>query len=188
MGGLFDRGVENALRAALNAHDAQTRKGGAIPYVSHPMHVAMMLSRMGCDQAMVQAGLLHDVVEDCDDWTTERVEAEFGQDVAQLVEDLTESSGSWEDRKQAAVDKVETMSARAATLKACDKLHNLSTLIIALEESSDSELVWKHFSRGPESTIEKSQGLVQALGQKVDPVLAQELLQAMQRLQQLAEG
>ncbi len=184
---LFHQGVESALRAALEAHDAQTRKGSAIPYISHPMHVAMMLSRMGCDAAMVQAGLLHDVVEDCEDWTTERVRQEFGADVAELVDALTETTGdSWEDRKQAAVDRVATMSTRAATLKACDKLHNLSTLAIALEESQDSESVWRHFSRGPESTIEKSQRLVKALGAKIEPKLAQELARALARLQELA--
>ncbi|MBL4769714.1 MAG: bifunctional (p)ppGpp synthetase/guanosine-3',5'-bis(diphosphate) 3'-pyrophosphohydrolase [Planctomycetes bacterium] len=187
MGLLFDLGVEKALRAALEAHDDQTRKGSSIPYISHPMHVAMMLSRMGCDAGMVQAGLLHDVVEDCDDWTTERVRAEFGSDVAELVEELTEESGdSWEARKQAAVDKVATMTDRAATLKACDKLHNLSTLAIALEESSDPETVWSHFSRGPESTIEKSLGLVDALSHRIDPALSDELSMALARLKRLA--
>ncbi|MDF1837917.1 MAG: HD domain-containing protein [Planctomycetota bacterium] len=184
---LFDPGVEGALRAALDAHDAQTRKGSAIPYISHPMHVAMMLSRLGCDAAMVQAGLLHDVVEDCEDWTAERVSQEFGEDVAELVDALTETTGdSWEVRKQAAVDRVATMSPRAATLKACDKLHNLSTLAIALEESPDPEAVWSHFSRGPQSTIEKSQGLVDALRERVVPELALELTQALRRLEELA--
>ncbi len=188
MKGLFDAGVEAALEAALNAHHNQTRKGSVVPYISHPMHVAMMLSRLGCDAAMVQAGLLHDVVEDCEDWTTERVRSEFGEDVAGLVDELTECSGdSWEARKQAAVDKAPSMSSRAATLKACDKLHNLSTLALALEGSDDSKSVWKHFSRGPESTIEKSTGLVEALSLRIDPGLSSELHRALERLRQLAQ-
>ncbi len=187
MEGLFDPGVEAALGAALQAHDDQTRKGSVVPYISHPMHVAMMLSRLGCDVAMVQAGLLHDVVEDCEDWTIERVREDFGEDVASLVGELTEITGdSWEIRKQAAVDKVATMSSRAATLKACDKLHNLSTLALALEQSEDPEMVWKYFSRGPESTIEKSSGLVKALSLRIDPALASELLGALERLRRLA--
>ncbi|MCA9000294.1 MAG: bifunctional (p)ppGpp synthetase/guanosine-3',5'-bis(diphosphate) 3'-pyrophosphohydrolase [Planctomycetes bacterium] len=181
---LFDAGVERALRASLDAHETQFRKGSAIPYVSHPVHVAMMLTRMGCDAGMVQAGLLHDVIEDCEGWTGERVRQEFGEDVAGLVEELTEAPGaSWEERKQAAVDHAATMSPRAATIKACDKLHNLSTLVIALEESADSASVWKHFSRGPESTIEMSSGLIQALAKRVDPDLAEELLRVLGRLQ-----
>ncbi len=187
MDGVFSPGVEAALEAALHAHEDQTRKGSVVPYISHPMHVAMMLSRLGCDAAMVQAGLLHDVVEDCEDWTTERVCAEFGEDVAGLVAELTEVTGdSWEVRKQAAVDKAVTMSSRAATLKACDKLHNLATLAIALETAEDPEGVWKHFSRGPESTLEKSSGLVQALSARIAPELAKELMEALDRLRYLA--
>ncbi len=49
MVGLFSSGVEAAIRAALLAHEGQTRKGDPIPYVSHPYHVALLLARSGAD-------------------------------------------------------------------------------------------------------------------------------------------
>ena len=75
MVGLFSAGVEAALRASLLAHEGQTRKGDATPYITHPFHVALLLARSGADDVTIQAGLLHDVVEDCEGWTPERVAA-----------------------------------------------------------------------------------------------------------------
>ena len=172
----FDSGIEQAIRAALHAHGGQTRKGSGVPYVSHPIHVAMSLLRLGQPSEVVQAGLLHDVVEDCDDWTVERVEMEFSARVALWVGELTETKGnSWEQRKQQAVDKAATMSPEAATIKAADKLHNLSSLILALDKAEKPESVWEHFSRGPEESLSMSERLVEALSPRVPTELALEL-------------
>ena len=43
---MFSPGVERALRIAVEAHAGQVRKGdGETPYVTHPMHVALLLTR-----------------------------------------------------------------------------------------------------------------------------------------------
>ena len=184
----FDPGIEQAIRTALQAHSGQTRKGSSLPYATHPIHIALSLVRLGGSSEMVQAGLLHDVVEDCDDWTIEMVSAQFGENVAAWVGELTEQKGqSWEQRKQAAVDAVATMSTEAATIKAADKLHNLSSLVLALEDAANPDEVWAHFSRGPEVTIHMSELLVTALSHRIPQPLAQELEATLVRLSQLAQ-
>ena len=71
---MYSEGIEKALRAALKAHDGQKRKcSDLVPYISHPVHVSLILARWGLEEAAIQAGILHDVVEDCDDWTAELV-------------------------------------------------------------------------------------------------------------------
>ena len=45
-------------------HRGQTRKGSDLPYLVHPFAVAMILDRLGFDEDVVIAGLLHDAVED----------------------------------------------------------------------------------------------------------------------------
>ena len=79
---MFDTDIERALRAAVVAHAGQTRKGSDLPYATHPAHVALILARVGASKSAIQAGLLHDVVEDCKEWTTDRVSLEFGDEVA----------------------------------------------------------------------------------------------------------
>ena len=58
--------LERALRWAAQGHDGQVRKGSPVPYIEHPMAVAMILDRAGFPDEVVIAGLLHDLVEDTD--------------------------------------------------------------------------------------------------------------------------
>ncbi|MDG1983716.1 MAG: HD domain-containing protein, partial [Planctomycetota bacterium] len=119
----------------------------------------------------IQAGLLHDVVEDCEDWTSARVAEEFGPEVASVVAEVTERKGeSWETRKDEALAAVETMSLRALVVKAADKLHNMRSLGARLDAASSSEEAWSHFSRGPAQTIGHARKLVVALRRRLDAV------------------
>jgi len=167
---MFDPDIERAFRAAGLAHAEQKRKGTELPYITHPAHVALILARVGASSAIIQAGLLHDVVEDCDDWTSARVSEEFGVEVAAIVAELTEDKGkSWEERKQAAAEKAEHMSADGALVKAADQLHNLCSLRESLESAEDPNAVWGQFKGGREATIEMAQRLLDALSDRCDP-------------------
>ena len=140
------------------------------------MHVALILARQGADDVTLMGALLHDVVEDCDDWDVERVRDGFGPEVSEIVADLTEDkSKSWAERKQAAIDHVPHMSARAAHVKAADKLHNLSCLVAELTAATDPGEVWRHFRGGPARTLRTAEELVLALSGRVEAPLVERL-------------
>jgi (p)ppGpp synthase/HD superfamily hydrolase len=181
---MYSADVERALRAALEAHEGQVRKGiEQVPYVTHPIQIALLLARLGFDDRLLQAGLLHDVVEDCEDWTLARVEQEFGPEVRAIVAELTENkSKSWEERKRWAVDHVAHMSREAVTVKAADKLHNLQSLVQDLATADDPAQVWAKFKGGRERTLAMSAALVDALAPRVDERLARALRAAMNEL------
>jgi hypothetical protein len=62
---IFTGRIERAIALAIRAHDAQVRKGdGQLPYVVHPVTVALILSRYTGDEDTIIAGLLHDTLED----------------------------------------------------------------------------------------------------------------------------
>jgi hypothetical protein len=63
---LSDR-FEKALRIAAIVHAEQSRKGTRIPYITHPVQVSWLLQHHGYDEAVVLAGVLHDVLEDASD-------------------------------------------------------------------------------------------------------------------------
>ncbi|MEW6071007.1 MAG: HD domain-containing protein [Planctomycetota bacterium] len=184
----FSSGVEKALRAALEAHAGQRRKSpGAVPYVSHPVHVALMLARLGRDEAVIQAGLLHDVVEDCPGWSHARLEAEFGPRVAGLVAELSEDkSRSWAERKETAIARVPALSPDAATIQACDKLHNLEALLTELRTTPDEAALWARFRGGRAGTLAMARGLVAALAPRVPGELAAALCGALRALEAVA--
>lgn len=185
---LFSPGVERAVQVALDAHRGQVRKGDEpAPYSTHPIHVALILARAGAEDEVIQAGLLHDVVEDSADWTLERVEREFGVRVRSIVAELTEDkSRSWHDRKEQGIQDVACLSAEALLVKACDKLHNLSTLSAELARSRDPGRVWGRFRGGREETLRMSRRLVESLAARVQARLAGELLGALGEVEERA--
>jgi len=130
-----------ALDLALTAHDGQTRKSGE-PYIIHPILVAAITAKISNDETMVQAALLHDVVEDTT-FTIEDLEVAFGDDVAHMVEGLTKiveirdeelvPSGSDERLINSALTFRKMLIAsikdvRVLVIKLCDRLHNMLTL------------------------------------------------------------
>ena len=62
----YSERFDAALTLAAIVHAEAVRKGTAIPYLMHPVHVARLLERHGFGEDVVLAGLLHDVLEDAD--------------------------------------------------------------------------------------------------------------------------
>ena len=79
--------IKKAYQIAFNAHNGQVRKSGE-PYIIHPICVAMILADLELDKETIVGGLLHDVVEDTV-MTREDIEAEFGSEVALIVDGVT---------------------------------------------------------------------------------------------------
>ncbi|MGC9351792.1 MAG: HD domain-containing protein, partial [Sulfurovum sp.] len=79
--------TKKALELSSKAHEGQFRKSGE-PYIVHPILVAAITAAFSNDETMVQAALLHDVVEDTH-YEIEDLQEIFGDDVTHLVEGLT---------------------------------------------------------------------------------------------------
>lgn len=177
--------MDRALQVALEAHGGQLRRGSDAPYVIHPIQVALALSGLGASVTVIQAGVLHDVVEDCEDWTCARIHVEFGAQVAGLVAEVTEDKSlSWKVRKEHGIQVVPELSEGALLIKACDKLHNLTSLAASLESVEDAALVWGRFRGKREGTLETSGRLVEALCLRVSSDLGEQLRSALGRVRQ----
>jgi (p)ppGpp synthase/HD superfamily hydrolase len=153
----YSEKYEAALVLASREHREQNRKGTDTPYITHPVHVSVILARHGFPEPLVVAGLLHDVVED-QDYPLDRIAEEFGPDVADLVNALSEQKRDtqghvhpWEFRKRESLKKLRQASDGAVTIKAADVLHNSRTLVADLRRAGPS--VWDRFNRGPDQTL-----------------------------------
>lgn len=60
----YSLALDRALIVAGLVHAQQKRKGTAVPYLTHPAHVAMILARHGQPERILVAAVLHDVLED----------------------------------------------------------------------------------------------------------------------------
>jgi (p)ppGpp synthase/HD superfamily hydrolase len=145
-----------AARAyAQELHAGDVRKGSGVPYFEgHLEPVAEIVRRAGGDHVQVAAAYLHDAAEDHGGRATlEDIAAHFGDDVAAIVEDLSDSlvdtqageeKAPWPERKQRYVDALAAAPARSLEVAAADKLHNASALLADLEQIGDD--VWRRFT------------------------------------------
>ncbi len=125
--------IEKAYRFSWNAHRDQLRKSGE-PFLAHPVAVAVILAEQKLDSVTIAAGLLHDVIEDTT-ITREKIKAEFGEEILQLVEGVTKIARfqmkSREERQAETYRKMLLSMAediRVIIIKFADRLHNLRTL------------------------------------------------------------
>ena len=124
-----------ALTFAADAHAGQVRKGTAIPYITHPLAVSGLVVEFGGDEDQANAGLLHDVVEDCG-VSLLTLAAEFGVRVAAIVEGCTDGApdehgrkAPWLERKELYLEHLEGASQDTLLVSACDKLHNARAIV-----------------------------------------------------------
>ena len=125
--------ISDALDFAVAAHEGQLRQSGE-PYVTHPIAVTSMLAELKMDSLTIEAGLLHDVVEDCD-VSVEELSERFGAEVGRLVEGATKIDQLPSVKQQNA--DAETLrkmflamaeDVRVVIIKLADRLHNMRTL------------------------------------------------------------
>jgi len=127
--------IARAGAAAEAAHASQVRQTGE-PYVTHPVAVAGIVADLGLDALSVAAALLHDAVEDTG-LSLEDVAAEFGDEVAAIVDGVTKLDrlqfDSKEAQQAATVRKMLVAMAsdwRVLVIKLADRLHNMRTIAV----------------------------------------------------------
>ncbi len=133
--------IQKAIDFSIEQHHGQYRKSGE-EYVNHPILVAALVAFYGGDEAMIVAGLLHDVVEDTN-CEIETIDKDFTKEVGGLVEGLTKimeirdvelipsysneriisSALTFRKMLLASISDV-----RVLVIKLCDRLHNMMTL------------------------------------------------------------
>ncbi len=128
----FDK-IERAYQFAKNMHEGQFRKSGE-PYICHPLEVSKIVAEFGFDNDSIIAALLHDVVEDTD-VTLEQLTAEFGEEVAMLVDGVTKLGKiPYSSREEQQMEYLRKMffamakDIRVIVIKLADRLHNMRTL------------------------------------------------------------
>jgi len=131
--------IKEAYDFADLKHKGQFRKSGE-GYIIHPLNVALILTTIYSDTQTIMAGLLHDVLEDCD-CTREEMEEKFGREVTNLVYGVTklgrinfstENEYLIEYYKKIIVGMSEDV--RVIIVKLADRLHNMRTLWALPEE------------------------------------------------------
>jgi GTP diphosphokinase / guanosine-3',5'-bis(diphosphate) 3'-diphosphatase len=125
--------LTRAFDYAAQAHSGQLRQSGQ-EFIYHPWGVAKILAGLQLDEATLAAALLHDVVEDTST-DIEELRAEFGDEVANLVEGVTKLTRvKFQSREHAEAENYRKLivamaeDLRVILIKLADRLHNLRTI------------------------------------------------------------
>src|SRR6056297_884220 len=125
--------IRGAYDYARRMHEGQARHSGE-PYFTHPVSVAAILTEQRRDDATILTALLHDTIEDTKG-TYSEIAAEFGPDVAELVDGVTKLTNlelSSRETKQAENFRKLFMAMskdlRVILVKLADRLHNMRTI------------------------------------------------------------
>lgn len=154
--------IDLACEIAAKAHCRQDRKGKDVPYIAHPMAVAILLARAGASEEAILAGILHDTVEDAD-LTLEIIEEQFGLEVAEIVEGCSEPDKNlpWEERKEHTLEALKTASDGVWLVSCADKLQNVRNMAVDYKKHDDA--LWGRFNRGKDEQVWYYQSLVESL-------------------------
>jgi hypothetical protein len=173
--------IQRALNKAAALHSEHDRKGLGLPYIVHPVAVACLVSEYTEDETVVAAALLHDTVEDAAGYTVARLEKEFGQRIAGIVDGLTEryAAGtrfdSWLARKREYLERLAKAPPEVLLICAADKLHNIQSLAEAYR--SCGENLFSSFSAPKDIQVLFFELIADTLARKIPPRLEDELRQ-----------
>ena len=183
--------IEKALALSGELHRNQFRKARNVPYLAHLWSVAALVLEHGGDDRQVAAALLHDAAEDQGgEPVLERIAAELDNEVAQLVRHLSDSLAdtttgehklSWDERKRTYIAGLAEADDRVLLVSACDKLHNLRSLLSDRRELGES--VWAHFTYSdPEVHFWYYGSLIDAFAGRIPAALERALSETLEQL------
>jgi GTP pyrophosphokinase len=131
--------IKKAFDFAQKAHEGQKRKNGE-PYFNHSLRTALNLAEIKSGPEVVAAGILHDVLEDCN-VSEEEMKREFGEEITELVKGVTKIGHYkyYETEEEQAKNLLNLIlkiseDLRIAIIKIADRLDNMRTLEYLPEE------------------------------------------------------
>jgi (p)ppGpp synthase/HD superfamily hydrolase len=177
---------DDALLLASQLHREQGRKGTQIPYISHLLAVSAFVLEYGGTEAQAIAALLHDAVEDCGGKPLlVKIEAQFGQEVAAIVEACTDSfeegpKRGWKERKEEYLQHLRDCDSASLIVVAADKLHNLTA--IQRDLRLEGATLWSRFNAKPDLQRWYYDSAIEILKERLDNPIVTSLIEVFNRV------
>ena len=115
--------INKAYLFAVQVHKDKKRHSGE-DYVTHPLHVALILSKIGAPIESIILGIIHDCCEEDPDVTVKEVKKEFGDYYFQKMLKIKELNISSNLLSEVDIE----MEENVVLVKLADRLHNMKTL------------------------------------------------------------
>ncbi len=166
---IYTQKMQKAIKFAIKTHDVyqkQVRKGKNVAYITHPLAVGIILARVGAEEDVVIAGILHDTIEDSIEEkkvTYDMLNERFGTRVAMIVHSVTETDKTlpWEERKAQALAHIPSFSHESLLVKSADVIANYTELID--DHARNGDTIFMHFAAPKEVLINQYIKVIEAI-------------------------
>jgi (p)ppGpp synthase/HD superfamily hydrolase len=156
----FTRAIDYARQVHVD-----NRKGTSVPTMAHLLGVAsLVMGESGhvhfpVTEDMIIGALLHDAVEDEGGLPRLRdIEANFGREVAKIVEGCSDSFAEdssrkqeWEVRKTSYIDRLQNESEGTLLVSVADKVYNAHSILGDYRDLGPA--LWSRFKRGRDKQL-----------------------------------
>ena len=173
---MISKKVNLALKVASKAHRDQVRKGTDIPYISHPVAVAMIISEYTTDEDIIVAGILHDILEDVKPsiYSEADMRGDFGDKITDIVKDVSEDKVAgepekpWIERKKGYLAHLNNLAnVGPIIVSTADKIHNLTDMLDEYDRVRDE--LWQRFNATKEDELWFYKSFLEIIQKKAIP-------------------
>ena len=142
MHGYSDR-INHAFAFAAKYYNALAPVSAGMDFLAHPANVAVILTRYGCEQVTIVAGIVHHVLEESPleqrALLEQKIGEKFGPVVLAVARDALEPKfdrrgveRAWQPCKQEYLTQLATAEPRALDIIVADELHACGSTMTAL--------------------------------------------------------
>ncbi|MDP6962646.1 MAG: HD domain-containing protein [Planctomycetota bacterium] len=169
--------AERAIEMAQQAHEGQIRRGSKLPYIVHPIRVALLLLEVAeqSNAAVICAAILHDVLEDSN-IPEDEIEDIFGSQVLDMVVALTHPQNkdgeSNFERNKRMFENMRWADRDVQIIKSADRLDNLTTAHEAMGKDRLQEYLFESREMLLPLTLASNTALYHALNAAIQKVEA----------------
>lgn len=172
--------IASAIELIIELFKWKTSKLNWRPASDHSIGVAAILAKYNVQEQIIIVWLLHDVIEDIENWEEKLREKWCSEEIISLVKELSENKLlSWKERKQQYLNHLKTASNDIKTISAADKLYNVRSFLD--DYLIEQDKMRDKFNAGKEDQIKLLKDYMEALKYNYSHPIADELEEVIKR-------
>lgn len=190
--------LDESIKLASRLHRNQTRKDSErTPYISHLVAVASLISQATEDEDIIIAGLMHDSIEDVENYSYEKLVEDCGEKVATIVKGVTETKeySQVEDRelrwlkiREMYLENLKLSQKESSLVAVADKIHNNESFLLDMEREGDIFL--KRFGASMRNKLWFNEASLEVVKEKLgaDHILVKRFESSIEKFRKLVEN
>lgn len=141
---------------------------------NHSIGVAAILAKYNSSEKNIIVWLLHDVIEDIEEWENKLRAKWYSEEIISLVKELSEDKSlSWAERKKQYLEHLKNASNDIKTISAADKLYNVRSFFDDYIVEQDE--MRNKFNAGKDDQVKLLKNYIKALKDNYSHPIANEL-------------